>query len=280
MENRNITVIDKAEKKQMPDGTIRQMVNVLCFCGKQFVAHRDAINQGLTKSCGCLVLQKQLDRLSQNPKNLSHNPLYRIWHAIKTRCYNQKNYAYKYYGARGIALCDEWKDDFVSFFKWCKLNGHTNGLQIDRINNDGNYEPGNCRFVTPATNVGNRRNTIIIPYKGETKTLKEWSKFLGLPYNVLYSRIQTQQMPVEKAFDMPLPDVLFLDMDLGSKIKEVLRGEGRTQRWLKNKMQENGVIGIDDVKISNKIKGAAGFSNHEISVINKILNTDFSIAKP
>lgn len=90
-------------------------------------------------------------------KPYSKHPLYYTHNAMLYRCYNPKSTAYKNYGGRGIKVCDEWKNSRVSYVKWCLANGYKKGLQLDRINNDGNYEPSNCRFVTPKENSSNRR---------------------------------------------------------------------------------------------------------------------------
>ena len=87
---------------------------------------------------------------------LTKHPLYCVWHNMKTRCYNPKRKAYKYYGGRGITVCDEWLFDFEAFYTWAINNGYKKGLQIDRENNDKNYNPENCRFITPRENVRNR----------------------------------------------------------------------------------------------------------------------------
>ena len=82
--------------------------------------------------------------------------LYPVWTSMKQRCFNEKNKTYKYYGGRGITVCEEWLNP-SKFIDWCINNGWKEGLQIDRINNDGNYDPLNCRFVTRRTNINNRR---------------------------------------------------------------------------------------------------------------------------
>lgn len=88
---------------------------------------------------------------------INHVPLYSIWCGIKTRCYNAKAANYKYYGAKGIVMCDEWKNDFMVFYKWAINNGWQPGLTIDRYpNGKGNYEPSNCRIATMKQQAGNR----------------------------------------------------------------------------------------------------------------------------
>lgn len=83
--------------------------------------------------------------------------IYRVWGNIKTRCFNKNNINYKNYGSRGITICDEWRNDFMSFYNWAITNGYNNNLSIDRINNDGNYEPNNCRWANKNTQLQNTR---------------------------------------------------------------------------------------------------------------------------
>lgn len=94
---------------------------------------------------------------------------------MKTRCYYKRERSYKHYGARGITVCQEWKDDFASFKSWAEANGYSDGLQIDRINTDGNYEPTNCRWVSAKENSNNKTNHQFITAFGETKNLTEWT---------------------------------------------------------------------------------------------------------
>lgn len=107
------------------------------------------INRGHLKilaSCGCL----EEKRLHGDTKAR----LYNVWVKMKQRCTDSKSHAYKRYGGRGISICDQWMD-YRNFKKWATNNGYSDKLQIDRINNDGNYEPGNCRFVTGTVNMRN-----------------------------------------------------------------------------------------------------------------------------
>jgi len=88
---------------------------------------------------------------------LNHHPLYEVWFSIKRRCYNPNRKDYKYYGGRGIKICEEWKEDYKAFFDWCIANGWIQGLEIDREDNDKDYTPSNCRIVTHAENSRNSR---------------------------------------------------------------------------------------------------------------------------
>mgnify|MGYP007038196624 CR=1 FL=1 len=129
----------------------------LCDCGKQTIVRSDGLVTGHTTSCGCY--NKALKR------NLSHGmyktSLYKVWCAMKSRCNSPNVKQYKDYGGRGIKVCDEWNDKngFIAFSSWALSHGYQTGLEIDRIDNNGNYEPSNCRFVTHKENMNNRRNS-------------------------------------------------------------------------------------------------------------------------
>ena len=113
---------------------------------------------------------------------LKNKRLYRIWVNIKTRCYNAKIPNYNDYGGRGITVCDEWKNDFTTFYNWAMSNGYSDDLTIDRINNDGNYEPSNCRWVDVITQANNKRNNIKVNLNGEIVSLRRACILLGLRY--------------------------------------------------------------------------------------------------
>lgn len=129
----------------------------ICDCGNITILVCSSVKYGSTQSCGCYV--KEFISSLNKKHGFRHHPLYPVWLNIKTRCNNKNSTKYKDYGGRGISICDEWKNDFVSFHNWAIDNGWERGLQIDRINNDGNYEPSNCQWVTNLENcaVGKRR---------------------------------------------------------------------------------------------------------------------------
>ena len=130
--------------------------------------------------------------------------LYEIWRNIKTRCYNKKYKRYYDYGGRGITLCDKWLNNFKTFYDWSIQNGYTDKLTIDRINNNGNYCPENCRWVTPKTNSANRRNNLNFKYNGKEQCLKIWAEELNIDYFLLYSRIIRRKWDFEKAIKTPI----------------------------------------------------------------------------
>jgi hypothetical protein len=126
------------------------------FCHKYFKSQTTAVNRGATKSCGCFrrVFQKE----GPSYHGMKHTLLYGRWCGMISRVSNPNVKCYKDYGGRGISVCDEWRD-FRNFMKWALENGYEEGfdLEIDRINNDGNYEPLNCRFTTTSINARNKR---------------------------------------------------------------------------------------------------------------------------
>lgn len=139
-------------------------VKAICDCGviKEYrFAH---LKNGYTKSCSCLQKDGVKERSTKH--GLYKDKIYGIWHGMKTRCYDKNDVHYKRYGGRGIIVCDEWKNDFKSFYDWALKNGYkksksrNSNCQIDRINNDGNYEPLNCRWATSKVNARNRSNSL------------------------------------------------------------------------------------------------------------------------
>ena len=124
--------------------------------------------------------------------NMSSTRIYRIYYSMKSRCYNKNHIAYHRYGGRGIKICDDWKDDFTKFYSWAIDNGYTDALSIDRVDNDGNYCPENCRWValqSDAQQLG-RKGSRYISFNGETKQLCEWAKQYGIKPTTLRERLR------------------------------------------------------------------------------------------
>lgn len=163
-----------------------------CDCGTIKNIRRASLKQGYNKSCGCWIAADRLTRTppSRKQHGLQYHPLYQKWDGMKRRCFDIDNKGYKDYGGRGITMCDEWKNDFITFYNWGIANGYKEGLVIDRINNNGNYEPDNCRFVTTKINNNNTRSNRLITYKGETKTLAQWAESIGLKKTTLHMRFK------------------------------------------------------------------------------------------
>ena len=172
----------------------------VCKCGNLKEIRLDHLQNGNTQSCECLAKEATSKRSLKHKR--CNTRLYHIWTSMKRRCYNKTAKEYKYYGARGIAVCSEWKDDFMSFYTWSIANGYNDNLTIDRIDVNGDYEPNNCRWATPKQQARNRRNNRTFTYNGETRCLSEWCEILGLNYHTISVRINLHKWSIEKALEL------------------------------------------------------------------------------
>lgn len=132
---------------------------------------------------------------------MSRTRLYRIWQLMRNRCQNERCTYYGNYGGRGITVCSEWQR-FEPFMQWALGNGYSEVLTLDRKNNDGGYSPENCRWCDRKTQQNNRRNNLYFEFRGETHTLKEWSRLLCIPYQALKGRLRLG-WGVEDMFTIP-----------------------------------------------------------------------------
>ena len=160
-----------------------------CDCGNIKVVRADALISGATKSCGCIKKEQDKINLSANHKHkMSGTRIYETWQDMKRRCYNKQNARYDRYGGRGITVCDEWLNNFQSFYDWAISNGYSDDLTIDRIDNDGNYEPSNCRWSTAKEQCNNRGSNINITIGNATKSLMRWCEIFNVDYKKVYAR--------------------------------------------------------------------------------------------
>lgn len=174
-----LTVISYADNHITSNGRNYKKVNCLCdVCGSTHVKFVNTLHD----KCIC----PNTARRKSHGK--SNTPLYNVWYCMKQRCYYSKNRMYHNYGGRGIKVCDEWLNDFQTFYNWSMSNGYKKGLQIDRINNNGNYEPNNCRWVDRVTNANNKRDTILFTHKGKTMSLKQWCRYFNISYKTCMTR--------------------------------------------------------------------------------------------
>jgi len=156
-----------------------------CDCGNTVEIVGTNLSSGNTQSCGCL--QREIIRDRNFKHGMRNFPEYRIWAGIKTRCLNKKEKDYKNYGGREILICKRWLNSFENFYK--DMGDRPRGTSIDRINNNGNYCPENCRWITKKEQNLNKRNNKMITYKGETKCLSKWAEKFNINYFLLWKRL-------------------------------------------------------------------------------------------
>ena len=141
-----------------------------CDCGNYATVRGADLKTGHTSSCGCK---------KHEPSHVVHykqgTRIYNIWKSMKNRCYNKNERNFKNYGGRNINVCNEWKNNFQSFYDWSIQHGYSDNLTIDRIDVNGNYEPSNCRWITMSEQSINKTNTVYIEINGISKPLKEWT---------------------------------------------------------------------------------------------------------
>lgn len=221
-----LTIIEEIEKKN----NSRRFLCKCSVCGGTHIRHLCNLRKHGT--CGHKFEQPNYKRI------------YDIWRGMKKRCYLKSNQNYKNYGARGVAVCDKWLNP-DEFYKWSINNGYADNLTIDRINNDGNYEPSNCRWVDIKAQQNNKRNNKYITYKGETKTMSEWAKTLNINYKLLKSRL-VSGWEFERAISTP-------NKSIG---KFTVNGEINTARYFAKKYDVPEVTVYDRLKRGLSIEEA------------------------
>ena len=172
-----------------------------CDCGNTHIAQTWDIVSGHTKSCGC----KEKERIFTHGR--TGERLYVIWNEIKYRCYNPNCKQYKYYGGKGIKLCDEWRHEYENFRAWAYSNGYDDKAKkyectIDRIDVNGNYEPSNCRWVDMYVQASNTVRNHYITLNGETHTITQWARITGLSRSTIHKRLKKPGSTPESALSL------------------------------------------------------------------------------
>lgn len=171
-----------------------------CHCRSKKVIRGNHLRSGKTKSCGCL-LKEGSHTTHGHYKNGKKSNTYHSWTNMIQRCTNPNNKAYHYYGDRGITVCKRWRNSFENFLG--DMGEVSEGYQIDRVDNNGNYCKSNCRWVTSKINNRNRRDNYLETYNGKTQCLVEWSEEFGINYHTLRWRLD-HGWSIGKAFTTPV----------------------------------------------------------------------------
>lgn len=176
-----------------------------CDCGKTILLDSHKLRSGNTKSCGCLFIDKAktMSQTHLQKHGKSNTRIYHVYTEIKARCFNQNNNSYKYYGARGITMCDEWRNDFGLFYDWAIKSGYREGLTIDRIDVNGNYCPENCRFVSMQEQQNNKSSNKIYFYNGEKLNETQLCKKYKINLRTFRGRIN-RGMNLQESLEKPI----------------------------------------------------------------------------
>ena len=171
-----------------------------CECGNSIITQAYLVRNGHTSSCGCL--QRERAGEASLVHGQTNSRLYRIYNGMKNRCYNQKQQSYENYGGRGITICEEWLKSFTAFEEWSLSHGYADDLSIDRIDNNGDYSPKNCRWVTRTEQNENTRRNHLVTIGDRTQPLSAWVRERGLNYHTVSFRIHQKHMTPEQALEV------------------------------------------------------------------------------
>lgn len=169
-----------------------------CDCGNVKEVRLGNLRSGHTKSCGAHGTE-----YAHRTHGLSDSRLSRIYYKMKSRCTRPKDDGYRFYGLKGIAVCDEWATDPERFYKWAIENGYSDELTLDRIDVRGNYEPKNCRWIPFCEQTLNRSSNVYLEYNGQIKTKSQWADELNINRGTLDTRLKLG-WTVEKALTTPV----------------------------------------------------------------------------
>lgn len=194
-------VLGRAVDRMSIDGYPIRYWKCECDCGTVSDVSESSLTHGKARSCGCYV--SDCMRTQKTTHGGTGTRLYNIWMNMRSRTTKPSDHAWADYGGRGIKICDEWNNSFEAFRDWALTHGYSDSLSIDRIDNDGNYEPNNCRWATILQQARNKRNTIYITYDGKTLTAREWSEITGIPVRTIKGRYH-DKWDVEKILTTPV----------------------------------------------------------------------------
>lgn len=176
--------------------------NCRCSCGNGVEVGGHAMRSGHTASCGCLHSETlaERNRKHSHAERKNKHPDYSVWKAMKKRCYNPNSPFYKNYGGRGIKVCERWRTSFQNFTE--DMGRRPTGFSIDRIDNNGNYSPENCRWASVQDQANNRSNNRVLEFGGLKMNSKQWAIKLGMSPSCLRTRLHNG-WPIERALTTP-----------------------------------------------------------------------------
>lgn len=166
-----------------------------CQCGNTKLVSYQHLRSGKTKSCGCLRVEKTVERNTSH--NMSGSRTYSVWASMISRCYCPGSTSFKRYGAVGVMVCDRWKTSFENFLE--DMGEVPDGMSLERLNGAKLYSPESCVWATPKEQALSRKSTRWFTYGGKTMCLKDWATHLGVPYLKLYKRVVYRGWSFEKA---------------------------------------------------------------------------------
>jgi hypothetical protein len=193
------TVIGEALSRRSPSGYYFAYWLCRCECGAQMPVRQQHLLSGRTRSCGCLRSEAAAEQKTTHGGR--HTPLYEVWTQMLQRCGNSNNKRFKAYGGRGISVCAEWHE-FEAFRHWAVANGYAAGLTIDREDNDGDYVPGNCRWVPSLANCRNNSITLKVSWDGVKVALNTLAESHGLKAGTVYSRYKLKGWTLRQALGL------------------------------------------------------------------------------
>lgn len=179
------TVISVAPSRDSSGGLV---YTCRCSCGVSRAVRGCKLTAGCSKSCGCLRKAMASERFTSH--RMSRHQVYKAWAEMVARCHNASSSNFPNYGARGISVCPEWRNSFENFYE-CMGPRPEEGYSVEREDNDGNYEPGNCRWATKREQANNRRSNRLITAGGITKSIAEWARDLGIKPQTISARLRS-----------------------------------------------------------------------------------------
>ena len=193
-----LIVLGDADSYIEPSGRQRRIVTAKCDCGDVKNYRLEDLRSGATQSCGCLR-NEQIIKANTTHGHASNGLIsteYRIWRGMKVRCENERSKYFNNYGARGVSIHDRWKDSFEQFYQDMGPRP-SKDHSLDRIDNNGNYEPSNCKWSTKKEQNNNKRNNTLVEYNGKIQTVAQWASEYNLNYNTLFYRLARGCTPEE-----------------------------------------------------------------------------------